>query len=273
MRRSPVAARLILAIALAIPSTPAFAAPAGPYVDPKAPCFRWPAVDYDGDGVFDRVDNCPNTPKGCTVDRFGCTMDGDGDGVCDGLDKCPGTPVGAAVDADGCSESQLSARSTPPPAPPPAREVAKPSTSPPQPPKPVSEVERKLLETGRIRLENIYFETNSATLLPESETTLREVGETLEKFPDLQIEIGGHTDTRGRAAYNQSLSQRRAESVRAYLLQNFRLEERNLVAKGYGESQPETQERNDEELLRNRRVELKVLNPEALPKGVQIENR
>src|SRR5262249_49603306 len=71
--------------------------------DPDAPCYRWPAVDMDGDGVFDRIDRCINTPKGCTVDKWGCETDGDHDGVCDGLDKCPDTPAGMRVDASGCS--------------------------------------------------------------------------------------------------------------------------------------------------------------------------
>lgn len=255
---------VIAASALALPGT----------VDPKAPCFRWPAVDYDGDGVFDRVDNCPNTPKGCSVDKYGCEYDLDGDGVCDGIDRCPNTPRGAQVDAHGCSESQLSAGHVPPPAPPAAKAIEKPAPPPaPAPSKPVSEVERKLLESGRIRLENIYFESNSAKLLPESEATLNEVGQTLEKFGDLRIEIQGHTDTRGAAAYNQRLSQARAESVRGYLLEHFRLNPDHYVAKGYGETQPETQERNAEELLRNRRVELQVLNPDALPRGVEVEKK
>lgn len=63
-------------------------------VDPNAPCFRWPAVDLDGDGVYDRVDYCPDTPKGCAVDQWGCSSDADGDGVCDELDRCPNTPKG-----------------------------------------------------------------------------------------------------------------------------------------------------------------------------------
>src|SRR5437867_11168395 len=73
-------------------------------------------------------------------------------------------------------------------------------------PKPVSESERQLVESGRIRLENVYFETNSAQLLPESEASLREAGEALEKFPGLRIEVEGHTDTRGATGYNQRLS-------------------------------------------------------------------
>ncbi len=234
------------------------------HVDPAAPCYRWPAVDVDEDGVFDRVDHCPGTKKGCTVDRYGCSSDGDGDGVCDGLDRCPDTPAGTTVDSHGCPGRAAAAPPppvTPPPPPPPAV----------IPPKKVSEAERQLVEKGRIRLENIYFETGSARLLPESESSLREVGEALEKFPQLKIEIQGHTDTRGSAGYNQRLSQARAESVRGFMIEHFRVSADHLIAKGYGESEPETQERNDEELFRNRRVELKVLNRDALPRTVDLE--
>ncbi|MEI6556121.1 MAG: thrombospondin type 3 repeat-containing protein [Paludibacter sp.] len=59
-------------------------------------------ADADGDGVPDRRDKCPNTPKGVKVDKFGCPLDKDRDGVPDYLDKCSGTPKGAKVDADGC---------------------------------------------------------------------------------------------------------------------------------------------------------------------------
>ena len=144
----------------------------------------------------------------------------------------------------------------------------------PLPPKqtdPASEVERQLIETGRIRLENVYFESGSSRLLPESEEILREVARTLEKFPDLMVEIEGHTDTRGAARYNLRLSQARSESVRAFLVGASRLGPDQFQAKGYGETRPETGEKNDEELLRNRRVVLRVLNPEVLPKGVHLD--
>jgi len=236
-------------------------------------CTEWPVVDTDHDGVPDRLDHCPGTPSGCRVDDYGCPWDSDGDGVCDGRDRCPNTPAGSQANADGCDPAQLaqgrvSQVVTPPtskavePAPPPAVSASRPQ----------SEVERKLLETGSIRLENIYFETAKATLLPESETSLNEAGDALERFPDLEIEVQGHTDTRGTAKYNQRLSQARAESVRDYLLAHFHLKPGNYTAKGYGESQPETRERNEEELTRNRRVILKVTNPEALPHGIKVEN-
>jgi len=238
----------------------------------EVPDGRIPDADTDGDGVADRLDLCPDTPKGALVDDYGCPWDADGDGVPNGLDKCPSTPAHAVVDADGCDAMQRAARGqthapapesrdvtpTPPPVPPPSGEQ--------------SEVEKRLMATGEIRLENVYFETNSAVLLPESEATLNEAGRALEHFSGLRIEVQGHTDSRGSAKYNQKLSQERAESVRSYLLQHFLLKPDHLEAKGYGESRPEVKERNDEDRQRNRRVLLKVLNPEDLPKGVEVKN-
>jgi len=259
-------ALMVTAQAWAIPITAA-------HRDPDAPCFRWPAVDMDNDGVFDRIDHCVNTPVGCTVDKWGCESDADRDGVCDGRDNCADTPSGTKVDANGCSEEQRGAVKaaavepqavTPTPAPPP--------TPPPAQPE-LGEKGRELAQTGRIRLENVYFENGAATLAPESETTLNQVGAGLEKFPDLRVEIEGHTDTRGSAAYNMKLSQQRAEAVRQYLLSHFSLQADHVTARGYGETQPETKERNDEELMRNRRVMLRALNPEVLPNGVKVENK
>jgi OOP family OmpA-OmpF porin len=272
-RVARIAGLIVVGLVSLAPSRPAHAwpPPGTWHVDRKAPCYQWPAVDWDGDGVYDRIDRCPNTRKGCTVDQYGCAIDGDGDGVCDGLDLCPDTPKGMKVDEHGCHEGAQAMKA--PPAPPEERAAPKPPVQAVEPAKPVSEVERKLIEGGRIRLENVYFETNSARLLPESETTLDEVGGVLEKLPGLRVEVEGHTDTRGRAAYNMKLSQERAESVRQFLLEHFHLDAGNVLAVGYGETRPETKERNEEEFLRNRRVELRVLNPEALPKGIKVEKK
>jgi OOP family OmpA-OmpF porin len=59
-------------------------------------------VDSDSDGVPDGLDACPNTPAGATVDERGCPMDSDNDGVYDGIDRCPNTPAGTQVDETGC---------------------------------------------------------------------------------------------------------------------------------------------------------------------------
>jgi OmpA-OmpF porin, OOP family len=267
---------LLAVLATLATATPLHASPpprTADRVDPHAPCYRWPAVDWDGDGVFDRVDYCNDTPKGCTVDQYGCSKDSDGDGVCDGVDRCPGTAAGMAVDERGCADNQRATGRVEPAPPAPPKQIEKPKPAPIPASKPMSESERHLVESGRIRLENVYFQTNSAVLLPESEASLREAGEALEKFADLRIEVEGHTDTRGATAHNLHLSQARAEAVRLWLVEHYRLDRGNFVAKGYGESRPETKERNDEELLRNRRVVLTVLNPDVLPKGVKVENR
>jgi outer membrane protein OmpA-like peptidoglycan-associated protein len=195
--------------------------------------------DADGDGVLDGIDQCADTPKGCSVDTKGCTSDADGDSVCDGVDQCPNTPAGLKVDSAGCPVADTIA-----------------------------------FERGIVPLRRIYFETNKAILLPESETTLTAVGDTLARYPNLRIEVQGHTDSRGTDEYNQALSRRRAQAVRSYLLKNFKLKPRNLISKGYGESQLEVSpETTDQDYLKNRRVMLKVLNPEVLPSNVKVEQR
>src|SRR3989454_914140 len=65
-----------------------------------------PAGDADHDGVPDKRDACPDTPRGATVDNRGCPADSDGDGVWNGIDACPDTPAGATVDARGCPHDQ-----------------------------------------------------------------------------------------------------------------------------------------------------------------------
>ncbi len=155
---------------------------------------------------------------------------------------------------------------TPPPPPPPAEVKPTPPPAPQQ-----SAAEKELVEHGRLRLENVYFDTAKATLLPESEASLREAGEALEKYPDLKIRVEGHTDKRGGAAYNMRLSQARAKTVRDWLVSHYKLHDENYTAKGYGFTQPENTGNSPEELARNRRVVLTVTNPEALPHNVDLE--
>lgn len=60
-------------------------------------------VDTDGDGVLDSVDRCPDTPAGMRINSAGCPIDGDSDGVLDSRDRCPNTPRGDRVDQQGCT--------------------------------------------------------------------------------------------------------------------------------------------------------------------------
>jgi OOP family OmpA-OmpF porin len=111
-------------------------------------------------------------------------------------------------------------------------------------------------------------------LLPESEARLDEAGAAIEKFADLKVEVQGHTDSRGAARYNEKLSQARAEAVRDYMLAHFHLNADNVIAKGYGESQlVVSPEKTAEDYAMNRRVVLRAINAEVLPKGVTIEQQ
>ena len=195
--------------------------------------------DGDGDGVFDGIDRCPDTPSGATVDANGCPIDSDGDGVFDGIDRCPGTGPGLRVDRDGC-------------------------------PIEVTEKETELLDTGMIRLSDVNFETGKSEIRPDSYATLDVVGQLLSKWPQLQIEIGGHTDSRGTSEMNERLSQERAQAVLDYLLGKFPgLESSQYTVRGYGESAPIVPNNSALNMAKNRRVEFKVLNKDVLKKEVE----
>ena len=88
-----------------------------------------------------------------------------------------------------------------------------------------------------VLIENIFYDFNKATLRPESQKALDELVQLLNENPNVTIELSAHTDCRGSDAYNEQLSQRRAESVVAYLIAHGIASDR-LTPKGYGESNP-----------------------------------
>jgi len=121
-----------------------------------------------------------------------------------------------------------------------------------------------------MRFNNINFETGKADLLPESHATLDLVGAILTKWPQLKIEIGGHTDQRGATAANQKLSLARAQAVQTYLLQKYpTLQASQYTAKGYGESRPLAPGNDKASWALNRRVEFVVLNKDVLKHEVE----
>ena len=242
---------------------------------PKPAVVATKPADADGDGVPDAVDRCPNTPKGVAVDAYGCPKDTDGDGVPDYLDKCPDTPHGVAVDANGCPKD-TDGDGVPDyldkcPDTPHGQSVNADGCSTAQLAPPPSRAETQLMTEGQIRLENVYFETNSAKLTAESSAPLDEAGAALAKYPQLKVEVEGHTDARGSKVRNLRLSQARANTVVAYLNGHFQLASGQLTAKGYGSSKPETAGKTPEDLQKERRVVLRVLNPNAL-KNVKVEH-
>lgn len=176
-------------------------------------------IDADGDGVTDAADRCPNTPRGEQVDGTGCTIrDSDGDGVNDSADKCPDTPAGMLVGADGCL---------------------------------ILFVEGK----RNVVLEGVTFVVNRAELTIDAKKILDLVAQSLNAIPEVTVEVQGHASSDGSDAANMRLSERRAASVRTYLISKGVAANR-LTSKGYGETVPVADNATEEGRKMNRRVEL-----------------
>ncbi|MCP5145463.1 MAG: OmpA family protein [Gammaproteobacteria bacterium] len=179
-----------------------------------APVATAPA-DSDRDGVTDDRDRCPNTPAGTRVDRNGCPLDSDNDGVADYQDSCPNTPAGTRVDGRGC---------------------------------PV--VGEKI-----VTLSDVNFAFDSARLrLSEAEEELDAAIEAVKSSDVSGLDLVGHTDSVGSDAYNQGLSERRARSVRDYLVEHG-VNASMLRVVGRGESEPTATNDTEEGRAENRRVE------------------
>lgn len=108
-----------------------------------------------------------------------------------------------------------------------------------------------------IVLHGVNFETAKANLTTNAKTILDGVAEQLLKRPELTLEIGGHTDSVGKDAYNQNLSERRAQAVLDYLVSKG-IDASHLTSVGYGEGHPIDTNDTDEGREHNRRVELKI---------------
>jgi outer membrane protein OmpA-like peptidoglycan-associated protein len=147
-------------------------------------------------------------------------------------------------------------------------EEAEPIVSEPSPPSAVV-IEESTLEIP----EKIYFEFDSAKLQLRSFDVLDGIAEVLNAHLDIPlIRVEGHTDWKGPAEYNLRLSQRRAESVVRYLVSKGGVSELRLVAEGFGETRPlVSNAKTEEELARNRRVELHVEESEGEQPTVDAE--
>ncbi len=189
--------------------------------------------DTDGDGLEDDADRCVEVPEDYDgfEDDDGCPdLDNDKDGIQDVDDKCINTPetVNGHEDMDGCPD--------------------------------VSPLTKVRVTEGRIEiLEKVFFATNKAVIKRRSYDVLEQVAAVLKANPQVKkVEIGGHTDSIGAAGYNRALSQRRAASVRAFLMERGIPAER-LTAKGYGEDDPLESNGTPSGRSVNRRVEFKII--------------
>jgi OmpA-OmpF porin, OOP family len=189
-----------------------------------------PDPDNDGDGIPDIDDLCPNEPEDFDgfEDEDGCPdPDNDKDGILDDDDMCPNEPEtwNGFEDEDGCPDRG-----------------------------------RVVVTDTKIEiLDKIYFEFDSDVIKSESFPILDAIVATLNGNPDIRlVEIQGHTDQRGSDAYNLDLSDRRAASVRRYLIEGG-IDSGRLQSQGYGKRQLIDQRNNEEAWAKNRRVEFLII--------------
>ncbi len=114
----------------------------------------------------------------------------------------------------------------------------------------------------------LMFDLNKSNLSAATETNLTELATTLKKYDDTNILIEGHTDASGTDKYNQELSERRAASVRSFLMaQN--INSQRMTATGYGEDQPIASNKTESGSQQNRRVEVAIFANEKMKKAAE----
>jgi outer membrane protein OmpA-like peptidoglycan-associated protein len=182
--------------------------------------------DSDNDGVPDDLDRCPLQAEDFDgyQDDDGCPdLDNDLDGIPDDVDKCPTQPetFNGVDDEDGCPD---------------AKEIGK-----------------------QFVLRGIAFESGSAALTPDSYTVIDQVIASMNAHPEARLEIRGHTDSQGPANFNLELSQKRAESVRQYMIKGG-VDPSRLTAVGVGEEEPIASNATPDGRAQNRRIEFRRLN-------------
>jgi len=182
-----------------------------------------PSPDSDGDGVLDEADSCPNEagdqPDGCPV------RDADGDGILDGDDKCKAEPEtkNGFEDHDGCPD----------------------------------ELPAEVKAFSGV-IQGIFFDTGKATIKSTSEAVLDNAAAVLLRYPDLRVEVVGHTDNKGNHDKNVELSRKRADAVRDYMVSKG-VDAAHLEPRGAGPDEPMADNATKAGRAKNRRIEFKLL--------------
>jgi outer membrane protein OmpA-like peptidoglycan-associated protein len=194
-----------------------------------------PPPDADFDGLPDSQDKCPREVG--PESNGGCpetpppppppdpNADTDHDGVVDSADRCPRQPEtkNGYQDDDGCPDEVPLA-----------------------------------VQQFAGTIDGIVFVPGSADIDPKSFVVLNKAADVFRKFPDVRVEISGHTDNVGNEAMNTNLSRRRAESVKAWFVKNGVVPTR-LVAVGHGPTKPIADNKTKDGKAKNRRVEFKLV--------------
>jgi outer membrane protein OmpA-like peptidoglycan-associated protein len=205
-------------------------------------------TDKDGDGIVDRLDKCPDQPG--IAELKGCPdTDSDKDGIVDRLDKCINEPEDADgfQDADGCPDLDNDGDGIP--------DLSDNCANNPGVAENNGCPKTKEITRGQLVLKGVTFESGKATLLPSSYKILDEIAESFREWPEVKVEVQGHTDNVGKPENNKQLSQQRAETVRDYLIQRGVSSDR-ITAVGYGQERPIADNKTTSGRAQNRRVEL-----------------
>jgi outer membrane protein OmpA-like peptidoglycan-associated protein len=211
--------------------------------------------DQDGDGIADDKDQCPEVAE--DVDAFedddGCAdPDNDKDGVLDASDRCVSEPGPAAN--RGCPDTDRDTDTV----------VDRLDNCPDQAGEPRKQgcpTEQDVrIGDGKLELlDNVYFATNQDRILPRSQSLLRNAARVLANHPEItRVRVEGHTDDRGDDAKNLDLSQRRAQAVVTFLIEQGVAADR-LEAQGFGETNPIVPNTTGPNRAKNRRVELHIV--------------
>lgn len=169
-------------------------------------------------GARPSTEEAPKPPAACA--------DSDGDGVCDTADLCPETPKGTEVDAKGCPVEKKAAKGDP-----------------------------------NQKFEDVHFAFDKSDLTDYAKSLLDNAAAVikgLEKnYPQLEVDVSGHTDWIGTDGYNQGLSERRANVVKQYLLRKG-VDGERINTQAYGEARPKATNETDEGRALNRRSEVRT---------------
>lgn len=210
-----------------------------------------PYPDTDKDGLIDKIDQCPGIPG--PLDNNGCPYpDTDKDGFLDKDDKCPdiagvaryeGCPV-PDTDGDGINDEEDKC---------PAVKGTKEKDGCPE------EIKKEIVEKIEYAAKRIQFKVNSADLTPASFEVLDEVASILQGSPGIKVAVEGHTSSEGAYDINMKLSEKRANTVRDYLLLKG-IDAGRVTATGFGPDKPLNEGKTAADRAKNRRVELKLSN-------------
>lgn len=244
--------------------------PAGAKVDARG-CSN--ESDEDEDGVSDSIDDCPYSPPAALVNAKGCALDEDYDGVADGIDLCPRSELGAVADFSGCVAGQIRIAAVSRPAAGAAASVRQP-VSKPQPGDDVAAVVAVAAEPTRpaavsngpvssgrqdALFSTLYFSPGSQELNAQTQAKLdravKDLIERLNRQPELNLLIVGHSTTGADPVLADNLSAARANRVKSFLIRAG-IPNGRVVSQARADREPRYQ--GDENRL-NARAELLLL--------------